>query len=72
MSACHLLQEVAYESEAQDKPRKVGKECWRTSGPVRKTREEDEHFLHASGKTFLLILTFVKMYYASCISVVFK
>ena len=54
----NLLQEMADEPKAQDQPGKDGKE-WRTSGEWsrsdRKTREKDEHFLHATGKNTLKI-----------------
>jgi len=53
----NLLQEVADEPEAQT--RKVGEEWCRTadewSGPARKTREEDEHFLHATGENISVV-----------------
>jgi len=49
-----FLQEMADKSKAQDSSGKVGKK-WRRaadewSGPVGKTGEKDEHFLHATGK----------------------
>ena len=50
----NLLQEMADEPKAQDEPGKVGQKWRRTadkwSRPVRETREEDEHFLYATGK----------------------
>jgi len=51
-----FLQEMADESKAQDASGKAGKN-WRRaadkrSGPVGKTAEKDEHFLHAAGKIF--------------------